>query len=725
MEIEKDMKSENGMSETLPKFSQSDISNVNTSSFGFDNTDFFDTDSSTISEFMSLSLTAKIEKFKSNYPYRKLKDKNSSNTFLHYICMNDDNYPMMNLIRPTIKEMDAQNNLSQTPLHISIINKNYKIANYLIKKGANVNLTDNNLNTSLHLAVKNGDINIVKLLIKYRANPYLLNINNETVLDLAIKLNNKECINILKGISITNKTNNNIIYNKKQNYQNSNKNANNIINLKKIINNNNNNSKNKDIKNGNNIIKINDINNTTTNYYTYTNNTNINTYNPNGNFNIITLDNNNDNKIRENLFLSNTNKKNRPRTNSSSIINVIQSNRTYRTYQDNIYTKKIVARSQSRTSKIAKKKYEIESHNISEKKRQNVASNNLFVPSPKNNIPRKTDFPMQNEMFLECDNESEEEEESIIRENPEGIKPEPITTLKYLKTIKITPLTETNDKKNPYSQIDSYVSAIHKSDQGITESDGYINEDGLFIIEPSIDVSNVDDLINESNSNSNQTQNESEEVIKKDETKEKILVKEDLYTFLKNIGMEQYKDLLVNEGFDDINLIVTQMKSGLPINDDVLREIGIEKPGDRAKILIRIQEVSHMFGFKIPFEPVYYSNKKQFKLLKYDFHVKAVQNWLKKLQLQQYLENFYNNGYFSPELIFIQKASKFPINDIILERDLKIENANDRKLLMSSISSNSKSYVGELQKNSTKKKKINNDTTLKNKEKEDNKCFIF
>ena len=76
MEIEKDMKSENGMSETLPKFSQSDISNVNTSSFGFDNTDFFDTDSSTISEFMSLSLTAKIEKFKSNYPYRKLKDKN-------------------------------------------------------------------------------------------------------------------------------------------------------------------------------------------------------------------------------------------------------------------------------------------------------------------------------------------------------------------------------------------------------------------------------------------------------------------------------------------------------------------------------------------------------------------------------------------------------------------------------------------------------------------------
>ena len=167
------------------------------------------------------------------------------------------------------------------------------------------------------------------------------------------------------------------------------------------------------------------------------------------------------------------------------------------------------------------------------------------------------------------------------------------------------------------------------------------------------------------------------------------------------------------------------MKNGLPINDDALREIGIEKPGDRARILIRIQEVSHMFGFKIPFEPIYYICKKQFKLLKYDFKVKAVQNWLKKIQLQKYVENFFNGGYYSPELIFLQKASKFPINDTILERDLKIDNVNDRKLIMSSISSNSKNYVNELQKNYNKKKNKNKENNLKNKEKEENKCFIF
>ena len=174
MNVEKDNKSENCMTNiTLPKFSESEISNANNSScFGLD---FFDSDSSIISEFMSLSLNAKIEKFKLNSSFRKLKDKNSSNTFLHYICMNDDNYPMMNLISPSRNEMDSQNNLGQSPLHISIINKNYKISTFLIQNGADVNLPDNNLNTSLHLAVKNGNINIILLLIKYKANPYLLN----------------------------------------------------------------------------------------------------------------------------------------------------------------------------------------------------------------------------------------------------------------------------------------------------------------------------------------------------------------------------------------------------------------------------------------------------------------------------------------------------------------------------------------------------------------------
>ena len=218
---EKNQKGENGMSITLPKFSETEISKTNntnsnnTISFALTKFDIFDTDSSKISEFMSLSLNAKIEKFKAYPSFRKLKDKNSSNTFLHYICMNDDNFPMMELIKPTIKEMNKQNNFGQTPLHIAIINKNKNITKFLIENGANLNISDNNLNMSLHLAVMNNDSEIIKMLLKYKANPLLVNKNNETVLDIAIKMDFKDCILLLNEVSLMNETknkrNNNLI----------------------------------------------------------------------------------------------------------------------------------------------------------------------------------------------------------------------------------------------------------------------------------------------------------------------------------------------------------------------------------------------------------------------------------------------------------------------------------------------------------------------------------
>ena len=210
--LDKNQKNENGMSITLPKFSDTEFSksnnnsNNNTTSFGLIKFDIFDTDSTIISEFMSLSLNSKIEKFKSNPSLRKLRDKNSSNTFLHYICMNDENDPMMEIMKPTKKEINKQNNLGQTSLHIAIINKNEKITKYLVENGADVNISDNNLNMSLHLAVMNNDVNTIMLLLDNKANPLLVNKNNETVLDIAIKMDYKECIDLLKEISLMNET---------------------------------------------------------------------------------------------------------------------------------------------------------------------------------------------------------------------------------------------------------------------------------------------------------------------------------------------------------------------------------------------------------------------------------------------------------------------------------------------------------------------------------------
>ena len=681
---EKNIKEENGMSITFPKFSDTEISKSNnnsnnTTSFGLSKFDIFDTNASIISEFMSLSLTSKIEKFKSNPSLRKLKDKNSSNTFLHFICMNDDNFPLLEIIKPTNKEINRQNNFGETSLHIGIINKCKKITKYLIENGADVNASDYNLNMSLHLAVMNNDIDLIKLLIEYKANPLLVNKNNETVLDIAIKMNFEDCINLLKEVSLMNETKKN--KNKKifelkteinENKPNINEKENTIDNPIKNINN-------KNIIFSHKIIHHKKIMNPI--FFTPKKNLNIITYTKNSSCSSYK---------RKNVFFTSKKPKTRQRINSTTAI-------SYPLNEQNIYSKKIINRSQSTSN-------------------ANNIENTL-----QNHIPRKTDFITKNEQFLESDNESIEEEESVIRDNTninnKDIKDNKQNIEKILenftsmKTVKITPLTETNNKKNPFQQVDSFVTAIHKNDQGISESNGYIKEDDLVIIEPSIDITNKNDI-------------ENKEI--KDEkkmNKEIKDTKEELYNFLLKIEMEQYTDMLIQEGFDDIDLVINQMKTGNPINDDILREIGIERPGDRAKILIRIQECAGLFEFKLQFEPVYYINRKKFEFLKYDFHVKALQNWLKKLKLQNYLGNFYNNGYYSPELIFVQKVSKFPIDDTILERDLKIENINDRKLIMSSISSDSNEYISNLNCN---KEKIQNGIYIENKQiEESEKCIIY
>ena len=681
---EKNIKEENGMSITFPKFSDTEISKSNnnsnnTTSFGLSKFDLFDTNASIISEFMSLSLTSKIEKFKSNPSLRKLKDKNSSNTFLHFICMNDDNFPLLEIIKPTNKEINRQNNFGETSLHIGIINKCKKITKYLIENGADVNASDYNLNMSLHLAVMNNDIDLIKLLIEYKANPLLVNKNNETVLDIAIKMNFEDCINLLKEVSLMNETKKN--KNKKifelkteinENKPNINEKENTIDNPIKNINN-------KNIIFSHKIIHHKKIMNPI--FFTPKKNLNIITYTKNSSCSSYK---------RKNVFFTSKKPKTRQRINSTTAI-------SYPLNEQNIYSKKIINRSQSTSN-------------------ANNIENTL-----QNHIPRKTDFITKNEQFLESDNESIEEEESVIRDNTninnKDIKDNKQNIEKILenftsmKTVKITPLTETNNKKNPFQQVDSFVTAIHKNDQGISESNGYIKEDDLVIIEPSIDITNKNDIENK------ETKDE------KKMNKEIKDTKEELYNFLLKIEMEQYTDILIQEGFDDINLVINQMKTGNPINDDILREIGIERPGDRAKILIRIQECAGLFEFKIQFEPVYYINRKKFEFLRYDFHVKSLQNWLKKLKLQNYLGNFYNNGYYSPELIFVQKASKFPIDDTILERDLKIENINDRKLIMSSISSDSNEYISNLKSN---KEKIQNGIYIENKQiEESEKCIIY
>jgi len=64
----------------------------------------------------------------------------------------------------------------------------------------------------------------------------------------------------------------------------------------------------------------------------------------------------------------------------------------------------------------------------------------------------------------------------------------------------------------------------------------------------------------------------------------------EISAFLKQINLEHFTMNFLKNGFDDLNLLVNQIKSDLAINDLNLKEIGISTPGDRAKILIKLEQ---------------------------------------------------------------------------------------------------------------------------------------
>ena len=158
-----------------------------------------------ITEYMSLSLNDKIAKYLINKKIRSIKNPLTSDTLIHYLCINDENYPLVELINPNSREIEQKNNMGQTLLHIAVQNRSYKITKFLIEKKANLQSKDNKNYTPLHIAVNNSDYDIVQLLMKNDQRINILNNDRETLIDIAKRNNDKKLINFLSSKNVKNK----------------------------------------------------------------------------------------------------------------------------------------------------------------------------------------------------------------------------------------------------------------------------------------------------------------------------------------------------------------------------------------------------------------------------------------------------------------------------------------------------------------------------------------
>ena len=167
-----------------------------------------------------------------------------------------------------------------------------------------------------------------------------------------------------------------------------------------------------------------------------------------------------------------------------------------------------------------------------------------------------------------------------------------------------------------------------------------------------------------------------------------------MYNLLKSINLEKYYPNLHSNGFDDISLIVDQTKTGIGITDQNLKDAGIIFPGERAKILIRIQQEAKNFPFEVPKSVYHVCENTPERLL--DPYVQKLNGWLKELKVDQYLENFLNNGYMSLELLLMQMESKSPLTDDILQNEIGIEKLGYRARILNKLKNEGRSLNNKL-----------------------------
>ena len=190
-----------------------------------------------------------------------------------------------------------------------------------------------------------------------------------------------------------------------------------------------------------------------------------------------------------------------------------------------------------------------------------------------------------------------------------------------------------------------------------------------------------------------------------------------IYEFINEINLpKEYSFNLIDNGFDNLEMLISQTKNGIALTYENLREIGIKKPGERIKILIHLEEISENFKFLFP--KIIYNNDNNDNI---DIKNKSntLKFFLEKIGKKNFFINFYENGINNIELLFIQMASKQPLNENILINDLNIKK-QDANAIIIKLYEYSRNYINKLKmlnkRNNNNENIINNNSTITHEE---------
>lgn len=139
-----------------------------------------------------------------------------------------------------------------------------------------------------------------------------------------------------------------------------------------------------------------------------------------------------------------------------------------------------------------------------------------------------------------------------------------------------------------------------------------------------------------------------------------------LVKFLKNIKLGNYKDLLINAGFDDFEMMVFQMNSPLPIGHEMLEVVGIGKHGHRARLLMKLEQSAGVkYRAKEKVESSWECCQPKVNFMP---GVHYLRDWLGLIKMEKYLRMFEQAGYEDYQFMVSLMNSRYPIDDNLLSK---------------------------------------------------------
>ena len=195
--------------------------------------------------------------------------------------------------------------------------------------------------------------------------------------------------------------------------------------------------------------------------------------------------------------------------------------------------------------------------------------------------------------------------------------------------------------------------------------------------------------------------------------------KENIFKFIQEINLpKEYANNLIDNGFDVLDVLISQTKKGIALSDQNLKDIGIKLPGERAKILVHLEEISGNYKFNLDKEIVYAN--------KIDIKNNSLYKFLYGINCEKYINDFIDAGYYNSELLYFQMASKQPLNVDILIEDIGLDK-NDAKKILTNLVEGSKNFIEDIKYIEENKEK-NKDRSIileENNFKSCDMCLIF